>query len=225
MQDKTMSRLGGTLAIVVGISYVVVGIAYLLTPAEQKATADIAGFLTSFAQSPTASTVDFAALAISAVLALGVVPAVSDVVRAQNPGWVRWTSTVASVGFAVAAIQYARYVAVYPGRAAAYVAADPATQAALAANQGMMELDPHGWLVFGGVGLWSLVINLLALRAHLWPKVLVYVGLAGVAAYWLEVAGNALEVEALVAIAAAGAVVLGPIWYVWVGLILRRGSS
>ncbi len=225
MKDNTLSRLGGICSILVGISYVVAGIAYLLVPAEQKAGADPAAFLTSFAQNPSMSTVEYWAFALGAVLALAVVLAISEKVRSANEGWVRWTSSLALVGFAVAAIQYFRYVALYPGRAAAYATADAATKAALAANQSMMALDPDGWLAFGGVGLWFLVVNLLALRGNIWPKPLAYVGIAGAIAYWFVVAGFALEVGVFVTIAAAAAVIVGPIWYIWAGLILRRASS
>lgn len=225
MKDNTLSRLGGICSILAGISYVVVGIAYLLVPAEQKAGADPAAFLTSFAQNPSMSTLEYWAFALGAVLALAVVLAISEKVRSANEGWVRWTSSLALVGFAVAAIQYFRYVALYPGRAAAYATADAATKAALAANQSMMALDPDGWLAFGGVGLWFLVVNLLALRGNIWPKPLAYVGIAGAIAYWFVVAGFVLEVGIFVTIAAAAAVIVAPIWYIWAGLILRRASS
>ncbi len=226
MKDNTLSRLAGICSILVGVSYLVVGIAYLLVPAEQQGTAgDPAAFLTSFAQNPTASLVEYWAFALGAVLALAVVPAISDVVRSAHEGWVRWTSNVAFVGFAVVAIQYFRYIALNPGRAAAYRIANTATQAALAANQSMVELDPHGWLAFGGVGLWFLVVNLLALRGNLWPKLLAYVGIVGGIGYCLVVAGYVLDAEVLIMISALAAVIVGPIWYIWTGLILRRASA
>lgn len=224
MKDNSLSRFGGMCSILVGISYVVAGIAYLLVPAEQKAVGDPAAFLSSFAQHPTVATLEYRAFALGAALAIAVVLAVSERVRSAHQGWVRWTSSLATVGFAVTAIHYFRYVALYPGRAAAYVAADTATKAALAANQSLMSMDPDGWLMFGGVGLWLLVVNLLALRGNIWPKALAYVGIAGAIAYWFVVAGLVLLVEVFVTIAAAAAVILGPIWYIWAGLVLRRTS-
>lgn len=225
MKENSLSRLGGVCSILVGISYVVVGIAYLLLPAEQKAGADSAAFLASFAQNPSMAALQYWAFALGAVLALAVVLAISEKVRSVNEGWVRWTSSLALVGFAVAAIQYFRYTALYPGRAAAYAAADTATKAALAANQSMMSLDPDGWLTFGGVGLWFLVVNLLALRGNIWPKTLAYVGIVGAIAYWFVVAGFVLEVGIFVTIAAAAAVIVAPIWYIWAGTILRQASA
>jgi hypothetical protein len=225
MNEGTTRKLGGTCSILVGVSYIVVGIAYLLLPAEQKAGADPGPFLASFAQSPLMTTLEYWGFALGAVFALAVVPAISDRVRSANEGWVRWTNTLATVGFAVAAVQYFRYLALYPANAAAYATGDAATRAAVAANQATMALDPNGWLDFGGVGLWFLVINLLALRGGQWPKTLAYVGIAGAIAYWLVVAGFVFEIGLFVTIAAAAAIVLGPIWYIWVGLTLRRPAT
>jgi hypothetical protein len=226
MKDNTLGKLGGTCSILAGISYIVVGIAYLLLPAEQRPGADPAKFLLSFAQNPTMAMLEYGAFALGAVLALAVVPAVSERVRSVNEGWVRWASNLAIVGFAVTAMNYFRYLALHPGRAAAYVAGDAATKAAIAANLPPIALDPQGWLMFGGVGLWLLVVNLLALRGNIWPKPLTYVGIAGAIMYWFVVAGFVLQVETLIAIAAGlGGVILGPIWLIWAGLTLRRASS
>jgi len=225
MKNNSLSKLGGICAILVGISYVVVGIANLLTPAEQKIGADAAEFLASFAENSAMSTLEYWAFALGAVLALAVVPAIYDKVRSANKGWVDWTTTLATFGFAFMAIQYFRYLAIYPGRAADYVAADAATKTAMEANQSMMALDPQGWLTFGGVGLWFLVVNLLALRGNIWPKPLAYVGIIGAIVYWLVVPGLALQIETLIVIAAVCAVIVAPIWYIWAGLILRRASS
>lgn len=224
-KGNSLSQLGGTCSILVGISYIVAGFSYLMVPAEQKAMSDPGAYLSSFAQNPMMATLEYWGFALGAVFALAVVLAISDKVRSANEGWVRWTSKIALMGFAVAAIQYFRYIGLFPERAAAYVAADTATKGAIAANQSMIAIDPQGWLAFGGVGLWFLVVNLLALRGNLWPKFLAYVGIAGAIAYWFVVAGFALKIESLITIAAAAAVVLGPIWYIWAGLTLRRTSS
>ena len=224
MRDDSVRMLGGTCSILVGLSYVVAGIAYLLMPVPQQTWADPGAYLSSFAQDPMMSTIENWALALGALCALAVVPAVSQRVRSANEGWVRWTSTLALSGFAVAAVQYFRYLALHPARAAAYIAADPGTKAAIAANQYMMLLDPFGWLTYGGVGSFFLVANVLALQRGIWPRSLASVGIAGGIAYWLLLAGGVLRLEMLMTIAVALGVIMAPIWYVWAGLILRRAS-
>jgi hypothetical protein len=225
MRDTSVSRLGGSAAVLVGISYAVAGAAYLLMPVEQQTWRDPGAYLSSFAQNPTASLLESWALAVGAVFALAVVGAVSERVRSVNEGWVCWTRTLALVGFAVTAVQYFRYLALHPARAAAYVAADAGTKSAIAANQSLMLLDPYGWLTYGGVGAFFFVVNVAALRGRIWPRPLAYVGIAGAIAYGLLLAGGVLQVEVLIAAAAASGVVLAPVWYIWTGLILRRASS
>lgn len=171
------------------------------------------------------STVEYWAFALGAVFAIAAVLAVSESVLSVNEGWVRWTSNLAIIGFAVSAINYFRYLGHYPTMAATYATGDAATRAAMKASQSVLSLDPNGWLVFGGVGLWCLVVNLLALRENTWPKTLSYVGVAGAIAYWLVVAGFVFQMYILITIAAAAAIIVGPIWYIWVGLTLRKTAS
>lgn len=117
-----------------------------------------------------------------------------------------------------------RALALEPGRAAAYLAGDAATQTLLEATS--LSLDPQGWLAYGGAGLWFLVINLLALRAGAWPKVLSYLGIAGAILYWLALAGTVLENTTLVQLVAGlGGVIVGPIFLIWMGFRLRRAEG
>jgi hypothetical protein len=70
------------------------------------------------------------------------------------------------------------------------------------------------------------VVSLLELRSGTWPKLLAYVGVATAIAYFLIVVGLALNLATLLEIAAGvGGVILAPIWFIWMGLKLRRASS
>ncbi len=220
MKDNSLSKLGGTCSILLGIAYVVGGISALLAPK----TATVEQFFVSGTQNPTMFLLNWWAYALGAVFALAAVPAISATVRAGNEGWVRWTSNLAIVGFAVTAITNFRWQFVMPVRAAAYVAGDAMTKTALAYNQAALNLDPQGWLMFGAVGLWVLVVSVLALRGGAWPKPLAYVGIVGAIAYWVEVASLVLQSGTLNMIAAVAAIILGPIFLIWLGLRLRQAS-
>ena len=222
MEDKSLSKLGGICAIIVGILYIVGGAAYLTLPADMKTGSDPGAFLAAFANEPTMATLQYWAFAFIGVFAIAVVLAVSAKVRSQNEGWVRWTSNLALIGFAVVALQYSRYIVLYADRAATYAAGDAATKAALAANQSLATLDQFGFLAYGAVGLWFLVVNLLALGGDTWPKILAYLGIVGAIAYEFVMIGQLCEVELFVTIAAGTAVIVGPIWYIWMGSILRK---
>jgi len=224
MKDNTLSKLGGNCSILLGILYLVIGVTYLLLPADQKQTSALDKFLISFAQNPTTQTIQFWVFALSGLIGIAVVLAVSESVRSANEGWIRWTSNLAVLGFAVVAINNFRNIAFQSGRATAYLKGDAVTKTVIELS-GPFSLDPQGWMGFGAVGLWVLVVSLPALRAGTWPKLLTYVGIATAVAYWLIVVGSVLNQEALFTIGAAlGGIILAPIWYIWAGLRLRQAS-
>ena len=152
MKDNTLSKLGGNCSILLGILYLVIGITYLLLPADQKQTSVVDKFLPSFAQNPTTQIIQWWAFALSGLIGIAVVLAMSESVRSANEGCVRWTSTLAILGFAVVAINNFRNIAFQPGLARAYVEGDAVTKAAIEVG-GPFGLDPQGWLSFGVVGL------------------------------------------------------------------------
>ena len=224
MKDNTLSKLGGNCSILLGILYLVIGITYLLLPADQKQTSAVDKFLPSLASNPTMQVVQFWAFAFSGLVAIAVVLALSESVRSENEGWVRWTSNLATLGFAVVAINNFRNIGYQLPLARAYVEGDAVTKMVIELG-GPFGLDPQGWLGFGAVGLWVLVVSLLARRAGIWPNLLAYVGIATALAYWLIVAGFVSNQEALFTIGAAlGGIILAPIWYIWAGLRLQQAS-
>jgi Domain of unknown function (DUF4386) len=229
MKDNTLSKLGGTCAILVGLAIIVIGITYLPLPPEQQQIVGLytnpGAFLDSFANSPTLLTVEFWAEVLEALLAIAAVLAISQTMRSANDGWVRWTSTLAIIGLAITAIDDLRFLALTPVRAAAYAHGDAAIRAALTVPGALEGLDPQHWLRLGAVGIWVLVVSLLALRGGAWPKPLAYVGLGVAVVYWLAVAGIVFQIaSALTLVAGGGALVLAPLWYIWLGLRLRTAS-
>ncbi len=227
MKDNSLSKLGGTCSILLGISYVLVAVIYIVMPAEQQDAAGIAPgvFLESLAQNPTLYIVGGLVFALGSLLGIAAVPAISESVRSVNEGWVSWTSTLAILGFAVNTIDSFRRMALDPARATAYMQGDAAIRAALTVPSALPALDPQAWLRLGAVGLWVLVVSLLALRGDIWPKPLTYLGIAVTIVYWLIVASNFLQIQSFTAIVAGlGLVILTPVWYIWLGLRLRQAS-
>jgi len=224
MADKDLAKLGGTCSILAGLFVPVSAIAYLFMPAPQQSWANPAAYLESFAAAPTFALVEYSANVLTAILALAVVVAVAERIRAVHEGWLRWTTTLGIVGCSVTALQYLRELALIPGMARSFALADVAVKAATAGNLYLVLLDPHGWITFGAVGTWLLTVNALAAAAARWPRPLAFIGAGGGVAYWLIVAGTVLHVDVLVAVAAATGALLGPVWFIWMGLTLRRAT-
>lgn len=165
-------------------------------------TQNAAVFWQTLVQSPTLFLIARWAITLGAILALAVVPAVAQLLDAANPGWVNWISNIAYLGFFVTALS----------------SVQAASVDVLYAN-----IDPQNWLVIGCVGVWVLGVNILALRIQAWPRPLTYVGLLVALLYFCALAGNVLGIPMLFTIAAGVVgVVVGPIWYIGVGLRLRR---
>lgn len=224
MECKSMAKFGGLCAILAGIAYIVVGITYLLLPeAQQTGVGD--ELLTSVAEGHTVLMVFYWAFALASLFMIGAVMAISELVRPACEGCIRWTSTLAIIGYAVAAASFLLLQDHTPKLAAAYVAADESARAALAA-MGPRSLDPDYWMGFGTVALWVLTVNWLALGGGQFAKGLAFIGLLAGIAYALVVAGGVLDVPVLIAISAGlGGIILGPIWLIWIGFVLRRART
>jgi hypothetical protein len=221
MIDKSFAKVGGVCAILVGISYIVVGISFLLVPGDQQMLSEPAKFLPSFDDKPAALSIEFVALIVGAVFAFAAIPAISELVRAGNEGWVRWMSGLAYLGFGVTALNCFRLLTLLPKQADTYVGGSLFIKNTVAQDFNNLSLDPHVWLIFGGVGLWILIVNVLAFLQSTFPKLLALIGIAAAILYGLVVAGYVFDSSTLVTIAAVlGGIILGPIWYIWSGVRL-----
>jgi len=227
MKDNSLYKLGGICSVVVGVSYAVIGITELLLTPELTVENSAASPFMFFETNQGLLLTQYWAMALGAVFALAVIPAVCEKVRNLNEGWVRWTSTLATLGFAVTILDNYWAIVMTPARAAAYVAGSEAIRATLTVPGAPQFIDVQGWLGFGAVGLWVLVVNLLALRGSILPRLLAYLGIAVAIAYFLVVSSLVFpNLRGMILVAAGiGGVVLGPIWYIWIGLILHRNHS
>ena len=175
-EQKEMARVGGVASIAVGILYLVVAVTHMLIPMEQRAAVgDGHGFYQSFSQDPTFSLIEWWTLGFLSLIAIAVVLAVYERFKPLHAGWVRWASALALLGFGTTAIIEFTSVGRHPILAQGYMAGDASTQAAIA-SQPALVLDPYGWLRFGVVAFWILVISVLALRAQTMPRLLGYAG-------------------------------------------------
>lgn len=226
MEHNAIYKFGGTFSILLAITTILVAAVYVLLPSEQQDACQCADrFLVSLAQNPILYIAEYALFGVYSLLGTAAVLAISENVRSVNEGWVRWTSSLAIVGFAVNAVDALRSMALNPVRAVAYVQGGAAVKAALTVPGALQGLDPQAWLRLGAVGLWVGTVSLLGLRSNAWPRLLAYLGIAVTVVYWLVVAGQVLQLPSLIVIlAGAGGVLFVPIWYMWLGLRLRRAT-
>ncbi len=213
------SKLGGVAAILIGVLNIVLVVYVVATPAGSRY--DMGEFFKYFVQSPLALSLAWIVFTVSAILSYAVIPAVSDLVKDVNRDWARAATIFGIVGYTVLGVWAITLTRRVPDLAQNFVNGDAATQAAILA-QGLPEIDPDGWFMFGGMGTWMIVMNILALRGGRWPRLLGWIGvLAGVCG-WSTVFGALFEFEPLNLFASAGGALFLPTWFVWQGIRLFR---
>lgn len=223
MKNTQVLRFGGMAAILLGLAKLLSGGLYLLLSPDLRAEVPAAKFLPAFAQGSSFLISLFWVEALVGVLGLAVVPALSSLVEEGNEGWVRWAGILAMAGFIISSVGYTLSIARLPGIAAAFVKGDESTKAALAAVW-KASIDLLGLWGYGTVGLWVFITSLFALKKMEFPKGLAYLGLVYGVLFLLVPGGTIFKMQTpLLAAAVLGATV-GPIWWIWTGLTLRKAS-
>jgi hypothetical protein len=179
LNDSSLYRLGSIAAIVLGLCYLVSGIASAITPAAVAGVPDVQLPIMYFEQNKFLILTNWWAQLIGALFALAVIPAISTTVQHLNEGWVRWTGTLATIAFAVVILDNYWSIVYTDALAKLYATGTAAVREAMSIPGAAQWIDVKGWLAFGAVGLWLLVVSLLALRGNSWPKGLANLGILG----------------------------------------------
>jgi len=213
-----------------GISYLLVGIVYFLQPSAQRTSIastdeNLLRFYLSMAQNPAAHTILHALLALISLLAFAAVPAISTMARSRHAAWQQWVTKLAYLGFASFAMYNFRALHAEYAHAKAIAVADPVNQLVLLTSAKLIPTDWYGFLSYGCVGLWIIATSVSGLTSGAFPRLLAYVGVGFAVMYWLLVCGYLFQTTELAAIAnGLGAMLLGPVWLIWIGMRLARGS-
>lgn len=225
MEDRSLTRVGGMCAILLGISYILVGITFMFDTVRTAPTRH--EFLMRFAQNPPARLLNHAFFLIGAILALGAIPAISQIVRKDNEGWVRWATNVAYLGIVVTALTHIEFLTLTPLNARLYASGDEFARTVFLASP-RQGTDISGWLRYGCLGIWMLIIVVLAWRHAALPRLLVYLGILGAVLYILipvsSLLPDQLHVTVETVAAGLGGIVLAPIWFLWIGALLYRSQ-
>ena len=218
-----MDRFAGGAAMALAALTAFAAIAYGLLPAEQRLGVPGRVLLPSFAANPMPLQLEMGLLTLIGVVGLAVVRPIRQLLDRDDP-WLRWTSILAIVGYAVGAVGNSLVMGKLPGIANAFVAADDAGKQIIAVFW-RTTLDPFGLWQFGAVGVWLLVVGIVALRARGLPQVGAYLAIAaGVAHLAIPLVLVASAQSALAVLSLVAAVVIVA-WFGWVGLHLWRRAD
>lgn len=223
------TRLAAYCSILLGVTYVLAGITFLLLPARPGDTLKV---LFAAGSSPGWYRLFYGELALTGLLGLALIAPASRLIAGAGNAWTEWMGRVAYVAFAVALVQGLRTATLLPGLGQLFLGCGKCTSN-LAIQQTVatwlytsLPLDPLNWIAFGGLGLWILALVLTGLGASRLPRLFLRIGLALALAYWVIVAGSVLREGTLITFGAVAAgIVLGPMWFVWLGLALRTAEA
>jgi hypothetical protein len=223
--DRTTRQIGGWCAIALAITYLLAGLLSLVAPADLRSD-DPPTYWHAVLANPTLAVAGFWVIALGGIVGLGAIGAISALVSTAHQGMVRWTHDLAFVGFAVTAVSFARMAAITYGRGLTYFCESCTGtdnfKKVIDGTQPLVQLDPQGWFTFGAVGLWVLVVSVLAIRARVLPTVLAMLGLVVAVFYGMALAGNVFGIDALFSIASSVGVLAALGWYGWIGMYLLR---
>jgi hypothetical protein len=220
----SMAKVGSVCSILGGILFLASGVGFFLYqvgPFDWNSVKSIGEYLQQVPAASTAWTFVNAGAAIASLLAIAGVLALSDDIRPAGEGLVRWTSTMAVIGYAIIAVTNLADLYQIRRLALGIVQLDPSAQSAVEVV-GSGSLDPALSLRFLTIGPWFLAAGGLAYRYGLLPKGLAVLGAAaGIAALFFVVL-SFLELQTLTLITGALAVVFHPVWLIWTGIVLGR---
>ena len=216
-------QVAAVIAVVMGVLYLSIGVNYLFMPEMQKEYLS-PEFWPSFAEKPVPGYVQSILFTLIAFLSLGLMPIVTTLAGGKITRFLRWIMLLGMLGYVVHAVEELRSMAITTRIADAYVQGDEATKSAITAL-GLQHLDPLHIFKFGLVGLWIFIVDIVGLTKKTFPAGLAVVGIIGAVAFWINLVGNVIQAVGLVTAASIAAIVLGPIWFVWMGIVISKKAE
>jgi len=217
------ARLGGVFNLLQSVAYLVAGAAALFIPLARvsDSTAEFVAFY-----SATPAPVVILGLALIALGILGltaVVPATAALLEERLSAWVTLGKNVAYLSLAVIVVYYTWFLSTIPSFVAAYEAAPPGIKDAIAINDPHVPANWVAWFIFGGMGLWVVVVGVIGrLRGSL-PRGFPVACAIKTGGFWVALLGVESGNIALAQVGVvAGVLIGGPLYHAWLGLVMLR---
>lgn len=184
-------------------------------------------FAASYPTNPVPLTIMCLALIVLGLLGfIAVVPATAALFEEENNGWVTFGKNIALLSLAVIVVYYTWFLATTPATVALYNTGDAVTKTAITVNDPKVPFNWVSWFMFGGMGLWVAVIGALIFAKGTLPRGFGVVCLIKTCGFWIALAGITLGQFSIVETGAIiGGLVGGPIYHIWIGTALLRGTN
>jgi hypothetical protein len=221
MKDGNLLKVGSLFAILLGIAKIISPVLYIVMSPNLRAEVPAKTFLPAFAAEPNLLLAFFWVEALVGIMGLAVIPAVNSLLKGQNEGWISFGGNLALIGYGVSSVGYMLSIARLPAIAKAYVS-DPSTQAVLAVTW-KASIDLLGFWGYAAIGLWILFVSITGLQQAAYPKWLAILGIIVAIPHLLIPFGAYFKIQAILMTALVIGLAL-PVWYIGMGLHLRRAA-
>jgi len=224
--ESGRSAIGGTASLLQAALYIIAVGAMALAPSQQLTgppSLVAAGFLAN----PWPLRVMSAAMVLCGLLGLGaVVPATVALFPQERTGWPAFGRNVAVLCLSVTIVYYTWLLFALPERAALSQARDAMSTCVLAASTPAVPLSWVACFTFGGMGIWVVIVAVLARRRAVLPRGFTVVCAIKTLGFWTILAGilsGNLVVTQVGAV--VGGLIGGPLYHVWIGVVMRRHAQ
>lgn len=116
-------------------------------------------------------------MGLVAVFSIGVVEQATNFLKVQEYEIIRWVQKLAYIGFAVTALAYFKVVTVKPYMASVYSTAASHEKGIILTMDPYISFSPNGIVIYGLVGVWILLINLMSYRKQRCSKACLITGI------------------------------------------------
>jgi hypothetical protein len=127
----------------------------------QDANVDL--FLVTMSKDPILFILFYLSIGLTAAFGLGTIESITSFLGVQDYGVIKWTKKLAYIGFSVLAVAYFKVLTVKPYMAEVYAAAAESEKNIILTMDPYISFSPNGIIIHGFVGIWILLINILAL--------------------------------------------------------------
>lgn len=210
---KILFKLGGVSSLLQALLYVITVVSLYFVPVEQI-TGDMAQLVSSFSLNSlplTVMSLSFVFLGFLGVVA--VVPATAAMLGNKDDGWIVFGRNVALLCLSVITVYYVWFLSFLSGLS----------------DLTILSANPHApmnwvsWFMFGGMGLWVVVVGSLSWKRKLMPRGFVAFCAIKTIGFWVILAG---VIFGNILVCKVGAVLGGLIggfaYHTWLGINLIK---
>lgn len=205
MTNKTFTRFGGLSAIIVGLLSILYAIFFLIISRQNESLG---------------ATGSWIILAMSGIFSSAAFVVLYERLRPTSEGFALW-ALVLGLFSSFATLTHGAYQALLLMTLPS--AAESERAAIELVRMVPSQIDPSGLGTFGVIGLASLVIGMLILAGQRLPRAMGYLAVVNAVLLITLFFATAAGAQTLILLSGGlTSVVVGPIWWVWLGRELRR---